>query len=61
MDDGYLHEEETVTQEDHGSKVEAKITMTTMVMLEKLCPSVWAYAISFKGSESLDWLAKQVV
>ena len=61
MDYGYLHEEETVTTEEHGQKVEAKISMTAMVMLETMCSSVWAYAIDAKGSSSLDWLARQVV
>ena len=35
--------------------------MTTMVMLETLCSSVWSYAIDAKGAASLDWLANQVV
>ena len=61
MDYGYLHEEETVTTEEHGQKVEAKVSMTAMVMLETMCSSVWAYAIDAKGSSSLDWLARQVV
>ena len=61
MDYGYLHEDEIITEGEHENKTEARISMTTMVMLETLCSSVWAYVIDSKGSESLEWLAKQVV
>ena len=61
MDYGFLHEEETVKEGEHGSEVEAKIAMTVMVMLETACSSVWAYAIEGKGATSTDWLAHQVV
>ena len=61
MDYGYLHEEETITTEEHGQKVEAKVSLTAMVMLETMCSSVWAYAIDAKGSRSSGWLARRVV
>ena len=61
MDYGYLHEEETVVEDDHGKKVESKITLTTMVMMETMYSSVWAYALDAKGSATLDWLSRQVV
>ena len=61
MDYGFLHEEETIKEGEHGSEVEAKVSMTVMVMLETLCSSVWAYAIEAKGATSLDWLASKVV
>ena len=40
MDYGYLHEEETITSEEHGQKTEAKVSMTAMVMLETMCSNV---------------------
>ena len=61
MDYGFLHEEETVKEGEHGSETESKVSMTVMVMLETMCSSVWAYAIEGKGATSLDWLAQQVV
>ena len=61
MDYGYLHEEETVVEDDHGEKKEAKISLTTMVMVETMNASVWAYALDAKGTSTLDWLARQVV
>ncbi len=61
MDYGFLHEEETTTEGDHGSETQAKVSMTMMVMLETLCESVWSYAIEGKGATSLDWLAAKVV
>ena len=61
MDYGYLHEEETVVEEEHGNRTESKISMTIMVLIETLCSSVWAYALDSKGSETLDWLSRQVV
>ena len=61
MDYGFLHEEETVTEGEHGKETQAKVSMTVMVMLETLCKSVWAYAVEGKGAISVDWLAQQVV
>ena len=61
MDYGFLHEEETVRESEHGTETEAKVSMTVMVMMETLCSSVWAYALEGKGASSLDWLAQQVV
>ena len=61
MDYGYLHEEETVKEGEHGKEVESKVSMTVMVMMETLCSSVWAYALDGKGAASVDWLARQVV
>lgn len=61
MDYGFLHEEETVTEGEHGKETHSKVSMTIMVMLETLCKSIWAYAIEGKGAASLDWLAQQVV
>ena len=46
---------------EHGQAVEAKVSMITMVMMETMCSSVWAYAIDAKGASSLGWLARQVV
>jgi len=61
MDYGFLHEDETTTEEDHGKETQAKVSMTMMVMMETLCESVWSYAIDGKGATSLDWLAAKVV
>ena len=61
MDYGFLHEEETVTEDDHGKEVQSRISVTIMVMLETLCSSIWAYAIEGKGAVSLDWLAEKVI
>ena len=61
MDYGFLHEEETVTEDEHGQAKEAKVSMTVLVMLETLCSSVWAYATEGKGAVSVDWVAQQVV
>ena len=54
MDYGFLREEETVKESDHGTEVEAKISMTMMIMLETKYSSVWAYALDGKGAASLD-------
>ena len=61
MDYGFLHEEETTTEDDHGTEVESKISLTVMVMLETMCSSTWAYAIEGKGAVSVEWLAQRVV
>ena len=61
MDYGFLHEEETVVEDEHGGKTESKISMTVLVMLETLCSSIWSYAIEGKGAVSVDWVAQQVV
>ena len=61
MDYGFLHEEETVTESEHGKETQSTTSMTIMVMLETLCKSIWAYAIEGKGAISVDWLAQQVV
>ena len=61
MDYGFLHEEETVKESEHGTEVDANISMTMMIMLETKYSSVWAYALDGKGAASLDWLANQVV
>ena len=61
MDYGFLHEEETAKEGEHGTEVEAKVSMTVMVMLETMCESVWAYALDGKGAASVEWLAQQVV
>ncbi len=61
MDYGFLHEEETTTEEEHGKEIQAKVSMTMMVMMETLCESVWSYAIDGKGATSLEWLAAKVV
>ena len=61
MDYGFLHEEETVKEGEHGTETEAKVSMTVMVMLETMCSSVWAYALEGKGAASVDWFAQQVV
>ena len=61
MDYGFLHEEETVTETEHGKDTESKISMTVLVMMETMCKSLWAYAIEGKGAVSVDWVAQQVV
>ena len=61
MDYGFLHEEETVTDDQHGTETSSKVSMTIMVMLETLCSSVWAYAIEGKGAVSVEWLAEKVL
>ena len=61
MDYGYLHEEEVITQEEHGTQGESKVSLTAMVMLETMCSGVWAYALDAKGGSTLDWLAKTLV
>ncbi len=61
MDYGFLHEEETVTEGEHGEERQSKVSMTMLVLLETLCESVWSYAIEGKGAISLDWLAAKVV
>ena len=61
MDYGFLHEEETVQEGEHGKQVESKVSVTVMLMLETLCSSVWVYVIDGKGASSVDWLAQQVV
>ena len=61
MDYGFLHEEETVTETEHGNETESKVSMTVLVMLETMCSSIWAYAIEGKGAVSVEWVAQQVV
>ena len=61
MDYGFLHEEETTTEGEHGEEKQSQVSMTMMVMLETLCESVWSYAVEGKGAISLDWLAAKVV
>ena len=61
MDYGFLHEEETVKEAEHGTETESKVSMTVLVMLETMCASLWAYTIEGKGAVSVDWVAQQVV
>ena len=61
MDYGFLDEEETVTETEHGKDTESKSSMTVLVMMETMCKSLWAYAIEGKGAVSVDWVAQQVV
>ena len=61
MDYGFLHEEETTVEDDHGTEVENRTSMTIMVMLETMCSSTWSYAIEGKGAISVEWLAQKVV
>ena len=35
---------------EHVESVQAKVSLTVLVMAETLCRSVWAYAVSVKGS-----------
>ncbi len=37
-----------------------KLTLTVMVMIETLCHSVWAYAVSSKGASEA-WVSEQIV
>ncbi len=61
MDYGFIKEEQTTTEDEHGASTVAKVCMTILVMIETLCDSVWAYAIEGKGAASTDWLAPKVV
>ena len=61
MDYGFLHEEESVQETEHGKETESKVSMTILVMVETMCASIWAYALEGKGAASVDWAAQQVV
>ena len=61
MDYGFIKEDQTTTEDEHGEAVVAKVCMTILVMVETLCNSVWAYAIEGKGAASTDWLAPRIV
>ena len=45
---------------EHVESVKATISMTVLVMVETLCRSVWAYAVSQKGAADA-WVADQIV
>ncbi len=45
---------------DHEVSTTAKSSLTTMVMLETLCHSVWAYAVESKGA-SETWTTEQIL
>ena len=61
MDYGFIKEDQTTIEDDHGKTTAARVCMTILVMAETLCNSVWAYAIEGKGGVSADWLAPKIV
>ena len=60
MHHGFLHEEETITETEHGNETESKVSMTVLAMFQT-CSSIWSYAIEDKGAVSVDWVARRVV
>ena len=61
MDYGFIKEDQTITEDEHGTGITARVCMTILVMVETMCNSVWAYAIEGKGAASTDWLAPKMV
>ena len=61
MDYGFIKEDQTAIEDEHGASEVARVCMTILVMVETLCNSVWAYSIEGKGAASADWLAPKIV
>ena len=45
---------------EHGEEGNASVSMTVLVMIEKLCRSGWAYAVTGKGSAE-QWVIDQMI
>lgn len=61
MDYCYLTEDVKRTTDEHAEAVEAVTSLTTLVMKETLCGSVWAYALKTKSVSEDPWIADQLV
>ena len=60
MDYCFFTEDVNAKEDDeHVESVQAKVSLTVLVMAETLCRSVWAYAVSVKGSGEA-WIAGQI-
>ena len=50
------------TEESKNDQGETeRTTMTTLVMKETECKSVWAYPVANKGAADEPWIAQQVI
>ncbi len=61
MDYGFIQEDQTIIESEHGTETKATLSMTILVMVETLCHSIWSYAVEGKGIISTDWLAPKLV
>ena len=50
MDYCFFTEDVDAKEDDHEETVKAKVSLTVLVMVETLCRSVWAYAVTTKGA-----------
>ena len=60
MDCCFLTEGVSSEATEHVESVKSTISMTVLVMVETLCRSVWAYAVSQKGAADA-WVTDQIV
>ena len=56
MDYCFLTEGVSSEAAEHIQSVKATISMTVLVMVETLCGSVWAYAVSQEGAAWRSWV-----
>ena len=60
LDYCFFQEGLTTRAADEELATWAKMTLTVLVMLETLCHSIWAYAVSSKGTTE-SWVSEQIV